>query len=203
MTKPRFACVLLAAGKSSRMQGPNKLLLKVQGESLVHRTARKIMKINFSEVIFVTGHDSENILKELADFSVQKIFNPNFATGMHTSIRAALQNMDSNLDGFFICLADQPDFDFRNLEKMMQMFQAGAADSIVFPMHDGKRGNPVLISMAYRDEVLAEPDGDFGCAYLFKRHPKKLISVEIESDGILVDIDSPQDYKIYGDKNAP
>ena len=203
MMMPRFACVLLAAGKSSRMEGPNKLLLKVQGESLAHRTARKIMKVSFADVIFVTGHDSENVMKEFVDFPAKKVFNSNFSKGMHASVRAALEKMDPNVEAFFICLADQPDFDFLNLERMMEIFSSVDPDSIVVPMHMGKRGNPVLISSVYRDEILAEPDGDFGCAYLLKRHPEKIVPVEVGSEGILIDIDNPQDYKNYGGTCAP
>lgn len=202
MTQPRFACLLLAAGKSSRMGGPNKLLLKVQGESLVHRTARKIMKVSFSQVIFVTGHDSEAVLKELRDFPVKKIFNPDFAAGMHTSVRAGVEALDPAIDAFFICLADQPLFDSGTLEKMMGAFTGEFAGAIVYPVHGGKKGNPVLISVAYRNEILAEPDGDFGCAYLLKRHPENLVAVETGSEGILLDIDDPQDYKNYGDLHA-
>ncbi len=61
----RVAGILLAAGRSSRMGGPNKLLLRLKSGTLVGHTADELLKASLSEVVAVTGHDSQNVDDEL------------------------------------------------------------------------------------------------------------------------------------------
>ena len=198
-----IACILLAAGRSSRMGGANKLLLKINGESMVQRTAREIDQVGFAETIFVTGHQTELVTTEVEEFSGLKVFNPDFATGMHSSIRAALNVLHEDIDAFFICLADQPDFSHQVLNRMICFYESSSdRDAIIYPSFEGKRGHPVLISTHYKKEILLEPDGDYGCAYLFKRHADKVKEIAVDTDDILKDIDEPADYVAYKENHV-
>ena len=100
-----IACILLAAGESSRQGEPSRFLSKHHGETLVHRTARELDQIDFAETIFVTGHQSEVVTAELEEFPGLKVYNPNFNRGLHSSIRAAVEKLNADIDAFFICFS--------------------------------------------------------------------------------------------------
>lgn len=189
----RVACLLLAAGRSSRMQGLNKLLLRVGETSLVRRTALEIAKVDLSELVAVTGFEHDKIKKELKPFSFGIVYNKYHLNGMHSSIREGLKALKNPCDGFFVCLADHPYFDSSTLQILMDAFTD--RKKIIFPTFNGERGQPVLIGADYIPEILAHEDGDHGCTYLFENHPDSLIAVPVQTS--LRDIDRPQDYKEY------
>lgn len=184
------------------MGGPNKLLLRLKSGTLVGHTADELLKASLSEVVAVTGHDSQNVDDELRSRELKRVFNPHFAVGMHSSIRQGILALEKEHDAFMICLADQPDFDAKVLDLMVEGFRRSAGDAIVFPTYRGAQGHPVLIPSVYREDILAHEDGDFGCAYLFKKYPEKLVGIPVESDRVVVDIDEPQDYLRHGGLHA-
>lgn len=198
----RVAGILLAAGRSSRMRGPNKLLLRLKSGTLVGRTADELLKSDLGEIVAVTGHDSHNVEQELSSRPLTHVFNPDYALGMHASIRRGLLALERPCDAFVICLADQPDFDAKILDLMIEGFRRSPKDAIVFPTYRGAQGHPVLISETYRAEILAHPDGDFGCAYLFKKYPENLVGIPVESEHVVIDIDEPKDYLRHGGLDA-
>lgn len=192
----KFSCILLAAGESRRMGEVNKLLLPISGKSLVRRTAEELLKFPFYEVIVVTGHEDESIAQELAHLKVKVIHNSNYSNGMHSSIRAGLVNSAiGKTDGFMICLSDMPFFNGALVHRLADIFSLDSNPSIVFPALNGKGGHPVFISKHFIPEILNEKDGDFGCSYLFKRHPKTLTPVTVDDSSIFIDVDTPQQYQ--------
>jgi molybdenum cofactor cytidylyltransferase len=65
-------------------------------------------------------------------------------------------------------------------------------DSVCIPVHDGKRGNPVLWGASYFPEMLALA-GDVGAKQLIARHADRVIEVPVSSAGIFADVDTPSD----------
>jgi molybdenum cofactor cytidylyltransferase len=186
----RFSSIQLAAGDSSRMKGMNKLMLKVDGETFVRRTLKEIKKADLHQNIIVTGFEQERIMDELRDLSPVFIHNPDFESGMHSSVKKGVRGFDG--DGFFICLSDQPYFDASVMQILKDTFEVG---KICVPVFDGKRGHPVLFSSVFVPEIMQEPDGDYGLSYLLKRHADQIIEVPMTSRDILIDVDSPEDYQ--------
>lgn len=187
----KISCLLLAAGSSTRMGSKNKLMLEVDGDSIVKRTFKEISKISFEEVVVVTGHEHERVEKVLSDLSPRFVFNTNYKSGMHGSIRTGVKALQNYCDAFFICLSDQPFFDHQVLQTLIDQFEK---NKILTPVYGGQKGHPVLISSTFIPEILEEPDGDYGCAYLLKRYPKDVKHIPVTSQGILIDIDAPEDY---------
>lgn len=191
----KVSCLLLAAGDSSRMRGENKLMLKVDGKSLIERTLAEIEKINFEEIAVVTGHQSDVIENELRNHKVQFVHNENHQTGMHSSIKSGLKGLGKKFDAFFVVLGDLPYFHQDILRILLNSYLETGDKKIFVPVFEGKRGHPVLISSDFLPEILNEPDGDYGLSYLLKRHPEEVQSVDVSSRGILLDVDSPEDYR--------
>lgn len=192
----QISCLLLAAGRSSRMLGPNKLLLTLHGQSLVRRTALEICKMPFKQIVAVTGHDSEKVSREIEDLPLQIVFNAHHLSGMHSSIRTGLEALTEPSDGFFVCLSDQPGFSHEVLKKMMVAFEENLGKKIIYPSYAGERGQPVLIPQSFVPEILGHADGDHGCNYLFKKYPEQTQEVILEKPEALVDVDTPEQYSL-------
>lgn len=192
-----ISCLLLAAGESKRMGVINKLLLPIDGLSFIRRTAEEVMKFPFHEIKVITGHDSEKIQNEIPFAAFSFVHNKKYMTGMHSSIRAGVLSLDQKTNGFMVCLSDQPYFHAGIVEKLIRRFSETSGPRIVFPTFQGKKGHPVIISNHFIPEILREEDGDFGCNYLFKRHPSCLLPVEINDVSPVIDVDTPEQYQEF------
>ena len=69
-TGRRIAGLVLAAGRSTRMGGPNKLLAEIDGKPLVRIAAEQALASRASPVIVVTGHQRERVERALAGLPV-------------------------------------------------------------------------------------------------------------------------------------
>ncbi len=78
----RVAAIVLAAGRSTRMGGPNKLLAEIGGRPLVRIAAEEALASRARPVIVVTGHQRERVETALAGLDVTCVHNPDFAAGL-------------------------------------------------------------------------------------------------------------------------
>src|SRR5205807_2038752 len=85
-----IAVVVLAAGRSTRMRGPNKLLAEIGGKPLVRIVVEQALASRGKGVIVVTGHERERVEASLTGLPVRLVFNPAFAEGLGTSVRAGI-----------------------------------------------------------------------------------------------------------------
>src|SRR5205085_4422834 len=102
----RVAAIVLAAGRSTRMGGPNKLLAEIKGKPLVRIAAETALASRAAPVIVVTGHERERVEKALAGLNVRLVHNPDFAQGLSTSLKAGIAAVPAHADWFVVCLAE-------------------------------------------------------------------------------------------------
>ncbi|MDX1580854.1 MAG: molybdopterin-binding/glycosyltransferase family 2 protein, partial [Alphaproteobacteria bacterium] len=140
---PRIAAIIMAAGTSSRM-GENKLLLKLEGEALIHRVAQAAQASKAEPVIVVTGRDAEEIKAELSECAVSFTHNPDFADGMAGSLRTGLSAVPDSCDGAVVLLGDMPFVTAAHVDKLIAAFDEDEGRSIILPTHEGQWGNPIL-----------------------------------------------------------
>lgn len=183
-----IAAVVLAAGRASRM-GENKLVADLDGEPIVRRTVRAALASRARPVIVVTGHEAERVREALAGLDVQVIHNPGYADGMSTSLRAGVAAAGA-VDAALICLGDMPRLEARHLDAMIDAYRAGEPDEILVPIHDRKRGNPVLWPRGYFAEIAALT-GDVGARALIERHADRVRLIASDDAAILLDVDTP------------
>ena len=93
---PKIAAVVLAAGQSRRMNGPNKLLMAVDGRPLIRRTVEAAIGAGLDPITVVTGHMEDAVHSVLDGLDVQTVHNPNYALGLSTSLRAGLGAVDGS-----------------------------------------------------------------------------------------------------------
>jgi len=171
--------------------GANKLLLNIEGEALVRRSARCLVAARPVEVIAVVGYDSEAVLEALSGLPLLPIVNPQFEAGIGASIAAGVQAAAATSEGFLIALADMPHVAPELLRRLFEEFD-GDPYTIVAPEFQGRRGHPVLFGAAHR-LLLTRLQGDRGARDIIERHRDHLRLVVCESESVLQDWDYPAD----------
>jgi molybdenum cofactor cytidylyltransferase len=186
-----IAAVILAAGRSTRMGGPNKLLAELDGKKLVRIAAEQALASKASEVVVVTGHQAELVEKALAGLKVRFVRNPEFAGGLASSVKAGIAAVPDNADGAVICLGDMPLISAGLIDRLVEAFAPDRGNLIVVPVADGRRGNPVLWSRRFFKELMTL-DGDIGARHLIAKHAEAVAEVPVEGQSAFLDIDTPQ-----------
>ena len=185
------AAIILAAGRSTRMGGPNKLLAELSGKKLVRIAAEQALASKASEVIVVTGHQADLVEQALAGLKVKFVRNPDFAGGLASSVKAGISAVSRDADGAVICLGDMPLIDSGLIDRLIEAFSPDRGNLIVVPVADGRRGNPVLWSRRFFKELMTL-DGDIGARHLIARHAEAVADVPVEGNSAFLDIDTPQ-----------
>ena len=188
---PRIAALLLAAGKSSRMGGPNKMLVEIDGVPMVARTAQRLLSSRARPIVAVLGNEADAVDAALGRLPVERVRNPNFAEGLSTSLKCGFAALPPDVDGVVVCLGDMPLIAGRDLDRLIAAFNPLEGRAIIVPTRRGKRGNPVLWARRFFPEM-AELAGDVGAKHLIGEHADLVTEVEMDSDGVLVDIDTPE-----------
>jgi molybdenum cofactor cytidylyltransferase len=183
--------IILAAGRSTRMGGPNKLLAELGGKSLVRLVTEQALASKAHDVIVVTGHQAELVEKALAGLDVKFVRNPDFAEGLASSVKAGVAAVPDDADGAVICLGDMPMISAQLIDHLIEAFAPDRGNLIAVPVSDGRRGNPVLWSRRFFNELMAL-DGDIGARHLIARHGEAVAEVAVEGFGAFLDIDTPQ-----------
>ncbi len=187
----RVAAVILAAGRSTRMGGPNKLLAEIRGRPLVRMAAEEALASRARPVIVVTGHERDKIERALAGLDVKCVHNPDFENGLSTSVKAGLAAVPDDVDGAVICLGDMPQVGAQLIDKLVAAFDPARGALVVMPTIDGKRGNPVVWSRRFFPELMAL-EGDVGARHLIGRYAEAVTEVPVTDQAVLIDVDTPE-----------
>src|SRR5690349_15962682 len=185
------AAIVLAAGRSTRMGGPNKLLAELNGKKLVRIVAEQALASKAADVIVVTGHQAELVEQALAGLNVKFVRNPDFAGGLASSVKAGIAAVTDNADGAIVCLGDMPLIDAKLIDKLIETFAPDRGHLIAVPVSDGRRGNPVLWSRRFFRELMTL-DGDVGARHLIAKHAEAVAEVAVDGESAFLDIDTPQ-----------
>jgi molybdenum cofactor cytidylyltransferase len=198
----RIAALLLAAGQSRRMGGPNKLLAEIDGRPMVARVAQRLLSSHARPIVAVLGNQADAVDAALGKLPVERVRNPGFAEGLSTSLKRGLQALPPECDGVIVCLGDMPLVTGRDLDRLIAAFNPLEGRAIIVPTRHGKRGNPVLWARRFFPEMAALA-GDVGAKHLIGEHAELVAEVEMDSDGVLVDVDTPDALAALRDKVKP
>jgi molybdenum cofactor cytidylyltransferase len=183
----KVTAVLLAAGSSRRFGAP-KLLAPWRGRPLwEHALAalRAAPEVTETIVVVAPGFAAPQPPR------CRLVVNPEHAEGMGASLRAGVRAAAPDTDAFLIALADMPLVPPGLIAALVACYGAGER-RIVVPVHGGRRGHPVLIGAALRDELLALR-GDAGARGVLAAHPGLVATVATDDGGVLFDVDDPGD----------
>ena len=173
------------------MGAANKLLAELGGTAVVRRVAEAALASQARPVLVVTGHQAEAVRSALAGLDVTFVANPDFAQGLSTSLKAGLRALSGEADGALILLGDMPRIAAGDLDRLIALFAAEGGEAIIAPLHEGKRGNPVVWPRAYFAEML-ELEGDAGAGRLLAAHADRGRGIDLGTDAIHADVDTPE-----------
>ncbi|NVN84554.1 MAG: NTP transferase domain-containing protein [Rhodopseudomonas sp.] len=185
------AAIVLAAGRSTRMGGPNKLLAELNGKPLVRIVAEQVLASKASSVIVVTGHQADKVQEALSGLKVSFVHNADFAQGLASSVKTGIAAVPETADGAVVCLGDMPLIDAELIDRLIEAFAPDRGGLIAVPVSDGRRGNPVLWSRRFFAELMTL-GGDIGARHLIAKHGEAVAEVPVEGHGAFLDIDTPQ-----------
>ncbi len=184
------AAVVLAAGRSSRMGGANKLLETLDGKPIIRQVVERALATRAHPVIVVTGHEAGEIETALAGCPATLVHNEAFAEGLSASLRRGLAALPDSAQGAVVCLGDMPQVSHQVINRLIDAFDPRFKRSIVVPTFQGRRGNPVLLGRQHFAEVSALT-GDRGAKPVVSRNGEQTAEIAVADQGILIDVDTP------------
>lgn len=187
----RVGAIVLAAGQSRRM-GRQKLLLPLAGQTLIGHIVDQLLAVPLDAVCVVIRAGDRRVPAALAGRAMQFVVNPERDGDMLSSVRAGLRALPRDYEAVLVVLGDQPSLTAGLVRRMIRA-SSGSDRGIVLPVHDGRRGHPLLFSMRYRDEVLSRFD-ELGLRGLLTAHAEDIVEVAADRS-VLEDIDVPADYR--------
>jgi len=187
-----ISAILLAAGESKRMGEPKQLMPFSRG-TMVEQTVDNLLNSTVDEVIVVVGHRAEEVIKTIVTKPVKLAVNPDYQQGMSTSIIAGLRLVDSRAQAVMLALGDQPLVDSQTINRLIDEFY-NHNKGIAIPTYRGRRGHPVIFAIKYREKLL-ELKGDIGGRQIIKDHPDDILEITVDSEGVITDIDTRNDYQ--------
>lgn len=184
--------IILAAGSSRRM-GSQKLLLPYGQSTMIETVIDQVMNSNINQVMVVLGADDQKIRKAIGQRPVQICYNKAHQEGMLSSVICGIRSLPPDAGCALIFLGDQPGIPSPVTNQVIEAYN-DELYGIVIPVYERRRGHPLLVDMKYRKEV-ENLDLEQGLRSLRHQFPEDVLEVEVNEPGILVDIDTREDYK--------
>lgn len=185
-----IAAVVLAAGRSSRMNGHHKLLAEIDGRPMVRLAVEAAAASVAGAVIVVVGHGRDDVARALDGLDVTIVDNPDYASGLSSSLKVGIESVPDSADAAIVLLADMPDVDAKTIDTLVGAFDPELGRHVVVPTSRGKAGNPVLWARRFFPELTAI-EGDMGARELIRAHPEAIAWVEV-GPAVTHDVDTPE-----------
>ncbi|MDB4944149.1 MAG: 4-diphosphocytidyl-2C-methyl-D-erythritol kinase [Labilithrix sp.] len=190
VSSPRVAAIVLAAGLSRRMGGANKLLAPIDGVPIVARTVDALLASRAAPVLVVVGHEADRVRAALAGREVVFVPNAAYEEGLGASLRAGVEALTADVHGALVALGDMPWVKPAHVDALVAAFDPSGPHTICVPVHDRKRGHPVLWSRRHFPEM-KKLGGDVGARALLEQHAGAVLAVDVDDAAVHLDVDTP------------
>lgn len=188
----KLAGVIVAAGLSSRM-GEFKPLLPLHGKPVLLHEIDQLLSAGADSVVVVTGWRGEEVERALRGVSprVRTVRNPRYREDMFLSVQAGVRALSADTDAFFFLPADCPAVSADTMRLLAETFRRDRP-RVCFPVYQGRRGHPPLISCDLREDLLSF-GGEGGLRQFLRRWPAE--EVPVDDAEICRDMDTPEEYR--------
>lgn len=178
-----IACIVLAAGKSTRFGADKRQAKNNRGQTLLGLTLENV-PAGFQQRILVL-HPGDEAMASAYAADWQVVYAEQAEQGMGNSLAAAIPHV-VDCTAVLIALADMP---LILPATFTLLAEAARPDRIVVPVFEQQRGNPVVIGQDFLPK-LAGLEGDSGARQLMQRYPELVVRLEVNDPGVLRDIDT-------------
>jgi CTP:molybdopterin cytidylyltransferase MocA len=186
-----ISAILLAAGRSRRM-GAFKPMLPFGDRTVIECCLNNLRAAGIEDIVVVIGHRAEDIRRQLQTLNLTFAINPDPDSEMSASIACGVAAVSPSAEGLIVALVDHPAVPAEIIEVLIDEWRRGAR--LVQPEHEGRGGHPVLVDLAYRDELLAL-DPESGLRALFNARRAEVRRVPVSSPFVARDMDTWEDYQ--------
>jgi molybdenum cofactor cytidylyltransferase len=169
--------------------GRPKALLPFRGRTFLENILDAIARSSINNTIVVVGHHRQEIASSVEIPNL--IFNPDYEQGMITSFQTGIRALPPDSAGALLFLVDHPLVETETINSLVANF---AANRIIIPVFNGRRGHPVLFAVEILQEILALPPSQ-GANIVVRKDPRRILEVAVDAPGILVDVDTPEDFE--------
>ncbi len=192
-----ISAIVLAAGESKRMGKANKLFLEYQGTTILQKVLDEVLASTVEEVILVLSPENKLEWTNFTHPKLHIVENPDYRKGMTTTIQKGVAASLDSSKGYMICLADQvliPTNVYNTLIEAFKLQYLKNKHCILAPFFEEKKGNPILFSHTYKNEILNHQEME-GCKAIVQSNKQHLMKIPFKQDAILRDMDTPEDYQ--------
>lgn len=196
------AAIVLAAGMSRRMvNAAPKQLLRLAAKTLLEHTLANVRGSNVDQVVLVLGAAADEIRAQVPTSELTVVVNADYAQGMGTSLRCGVAALFPETQAVLVVLADQPFVGSATLNQLIADYLQ-SRPQVLIPTYRGFRGNPVLLDRSLFPELMTLA-GDVGCRAIFGSHTQGIHKLAVGDPGILLDVDSTEDWKTLSAHEDP
>ena len=189
-----ISAIVLAAGKSARMGKINKMLLPYKESTVIGTVVAALGKSLVDEIIIVDNQDARIVDHFDINASLKFVTNLDADQGLTSSIQCGVKAVSQNPTGILVCLGDMPLLNSIDYNLLINKLLSIKYKAILMPIHNNKRGNPVLFSPHFKEEILSLQDGN-GCKPVVVANNDFVIEIPFANSNCHVDIDTMDDYK--------
>ena len=186
----KLGAVVVAAGLSRRM-GREKILLPFGDGTILERVLQTLAAASIDERVVVVRPDLPQSAEIARRLGARVVVNANPQEEMLLSIRLGIAELSPGVDAFFLWPADHPAVAG---ETLAELARAAGRPRVVLPIHAGRRGHPALVGADLIADIGAIPAGQ-GLRHLWRARPEVLFEVPVDDGGVLMDLDTPEDYE--------
>lgn len=183
------AAILLAAGRSRRM-GSCKQLLPLGDTTVIACCLHTLLRGGLREIVVVVSSEGEAVAEAALDFPVRVVVNPEPEGDMASSVRAGRDALAPGTAAVMVALCDYPLVTADTVARLL-LCHGTEPERIIIPVHRGRRGHPILLPRP----LLAELVGELTLRDLMARHQPRLRYLEVDDPGVLLDMDTPEEYQ--------
>ncbi|MBI2184629.1 MAG: nucleotidyltransferase family protein [Thaumarchaeota archaeon] len=185
--------VILAAGLSTRF-GRNKLLEKVKGIPMIRKVVSEALDSKADEVVVVLGHQAVEVRKALEGLSCKFTDNRSYLEGQSSSVKAGVRELADRVEAAMILPGDAALVNRGAINKVIDSYLKNKGH-IVTASHSGKAGHPILFDKALFPEIMQINEKTQGLKAVITSHKENVRKVEADSEGVLHDIDTWEDFQ--------
>jgi len=187
-----IAALILAAGESKRMNDFPKANLLIGDKTFLTTIVDVMHSAGINQVYVVLGKDADRIKKKNPNLDVTYVINKEYKKGQLSSIQAVLEVIPRILDSLIIDLVDHPLIKVSTVQSLIKARRTIKVP-IIIPTYHEKRGHPVLFGREVFNQLMEAPM-DIGARAVVWNNQDALHEIETEDIGIVVDINTPEDY---------
>jgi molybdenum cofactor cytidylyltransferase len=189
--------ILLAAGRSQRM-GVKKQLLPIQGRPAIVRCLESLRDAQAAGIVLVVNPEAGDIVDAAKDFPIRVAVNEMPESDMAASVKTGLACIDRNATGVLVCLCDHPLVRPATLEALVSA-HARMPDAIIIPVYHGRKGHPTLFPRPLLEEIATRAT----LRDVIGHHHSSISFIDVDDEGVILDMDTPEDYRRILDRDNP